>query len=508
MIRPIGCSDHSTPINLAASSQSFFGSAGIYAGDLVASLSKSEQTFWVNLIRRHGLLSPGDRILVAVSGGPDSVALLHVLHELRGDFDLHLEVAHLQHGIRDEEGKEDARFVRQLAASLNLPFHLREVDLPRMKLSTGKGNLEELARRARYGFFSEVAAERDLQKIATAHTLDDQAETAFMWFLRGAGLKGLGGMAPLARTPGETGEGPALIRPFLEVSKAEILKYLEDRRLDFRVDSTNQDPALLRNWLRLDLLPKIHGRLDMQITRRLGQQAEIFRDEEDLLDRLARDCFAGVRTADSLDRLALLTQPRALQRRILRLWIEQARGHLRGLEFVHIEDSLRLIAGEAPQGRVPVPSGWELVREYDRLKIEKQFRHRHAVCYDYPLEIGMVLSIPEAGLELCSERIMVLDGLPKDLMEAVFDTACLTGALSVRNFRRGDRFRPLGMEGRKKIKDLFIEKRVPLSIRARWPLLAAGDEIVWIPGYGRSAAGRVSDATKTVLRITARSIQG
>jgi tRNA(Ile)-lysidine synthase len=461
----------------------------------------------VNLIRRHDLLSPGDRILVAVSGGPDSVALLHVLHELRGDFDLYLEVAHLQHGIRGDAGKEDARFVRQLAGNLNLPFHLKEVDLPRMKLSAGKGNLEELARRARYRFFSDVAAERNLQKIATAHTLDDQAETAFMWFLRGAGLKGLGGMAPLGRTPGETGEGPALIRPFLEVPKAEILEYLEDRRLDFRVDSTNQDPALLRNWLRLDLLPKIHRRIDMQVSRRLGQQAEIFRDEEDLLDGLARDCFAGVRTADGLDRLALLAQPRGLQRRILRLWIEQARGHLRGLEFVHIEDSLRLIAGEAPQGRVAVPGGWELVREYDRLKIEKQLRRRHPVCYDYPLEIGMVLSIPEAGLELWSERIMALDGLPKDLMQAVFDTACLTGALSVRNFRRGDRFRPLGMKGRKKIKDLFIEKRVPLSMRARWPLLAAGDEIVWIPGYGRSATGRVSDVTKTVLRITARSIQ-
>jgi tRNA(Ile)-lysidine synthase len=460
----------------------------------------------VNLIRRHGLLAPGDRILVAVSGGPDSVALLHVLHELRRDFDLHLEVAHLQHGIRGEAGKEDASFVRQLAASLNLTFHLKEVDLPRMKLAAGKGNLEELARRARYRFFSELAAERNLQKIATAHTSDDQAETVFMWFLRGAGLKGLGGMAPLARTPGDTGR--ALIRPFLEVSKADILEYLEDRRLDFRVDSTNQDPALLRNWLRLDLLPKIHRRLDIQVSRRLGQQAEIFRDEDDLLDRLARDCFAAMRAAGSLDRVAFLAQPRALQRRVLRLWIEQARGHLRGLESVHIEDSLRLIAGEAPQGRVAVPGGWELVREYDRLKIEKQFRRRHPLCYDYPLEIGIVLSISEAGLELCSERIIVPDGLPKDLMEAVFDSTALVGALSVRNFRRGDRFRPLGMKGRKKIKDLFIEKRVPLSMRARWPLLVAGDEIVWIPGYGRSAIGRMSDATKTVVRITARSIQG
>jgi tRNA(Ile)-lysidine synthase len=453
------------------------------------------------------LVLRGDCILVAVSGGPDSVALLHAFDELQADLALRLEVAHLQHGLRGEEAKDDARFVAALAGKLGYPFHLKEIDLPQMKSRAGKGNLEALARAERYKFFSDVARQRQLHKVAVAHTLDDQAETALMWFLRGAGSKGLGGMARRSRMPEEADSDLTLIRPFLEVSKAELLEYLENRGFVFRNDSTNQDRALLRNWLRLDLLPEIQRHLDPQVSERLAQQAAIFRGENALLDRLAHDGFASVRAADGIDRTALRDQPTALQRRILRLWIEQTRGHTRGLEFVHIEEALRLISGEAPQGRVPVPGGHELVREYDRLKIVKQFRGRHAVCYDYPLEIGKMLTIPEAGLEFQSERTAP-DALPKSLMEAVFDCDWLKDGLSLRNFRSGDRFQPLGMKGRKKIKDLFIEKRVPLSLRARWPLLAAGDEIVWIPGYGRSAAGQVSGATETVLRIAARPIEG
>ena len=145
---------------------------------------------------KHELWLHGDRILVAVSGGPDSVALLHLLYELREEFQLHLEVAHLQHGIRGEEAKEDARFVAELAAKLGLPFHLKEVNLHQIKSAAGKGNLEALARAERYRFFAAVARERNLNRIATAHTLDDQAETVLMWLLRGSGLKGLGGMLP------------------------------------------------------------------------------------------------------------------------------------------------------------------------------------------------------------------------------------------------------------------------------------------------------------------------
>ena len=154
-------------------------------------------------IEKHRLVSAGDCVLVAVSGGPDSVALLHLLYDLREELELHLEVAHLEHGIRGEEAREDARFVAELAEKLGLPFHLKEVDLHQIKSAAGKGNLEALARAERYRFFGAVARERNLGKIATAHTQDDQAETVLMWILRGSGMKGLGGMPPTHQLDGK-----------------------------------------------------------------------------------------------------------------------------------------------------------------------------------------------------------------------------------------------------------------------------------------------------------------
>jgi len=463
-----------------------------------------------NLAIRQRLLSGGDRVLVAVSGGPDSVALLHLLCELRDQFALHLEVAHLQHGIRGEESKEDATFVAALAESLELPFHLKGIDLPQMKSDAGKGNLEALGRVERYRFFAEVVKDRGLGKVATAHTRDDQAETVMMWFLRGAGKKGSAGMSPLQQLRLANGSPDTLtvIRPLLETSKSEILAYLAEKGLAYRIDLSNQDSAFLRNWIRLELMPKIHERVDDGLSSRLGQQAQLFRDEDLFLEEMARKCHDRIHDGIGLSRTALLGEPKALQRRVLRLWLKQKRGHLRGIDFVHIETLLRLIEEGPAQGRLSIPGGWELVREYEKLRLERRSRGWKSICYNYRLEVGTRLRIDEASIELQSE-LAAKTQLQREfgLMEAAFDASCLTGHLAVRNFRRGDRFQPLGMAGHKKIKDLFIEKKVPLSIRARCPLLTMDEEILWIPGFGRSEIARVSEKTAACICMKAVPIE-
>ena len=456
-----------------------------------------------------GLLSPGDRVLVAVSGGPDSVALLHLLCDLREDLRLQLEVAHLQHGIRGAEAQEDARFVAELAATLGLPLHLKEVNLRQIKSAAGKGNLEALARAERYRFFAAVARERKLGKIATAHTQDDQAETVLMWLLRGSGLKGLGGMPSVHLLDGTNIEPASrlmVVRPLLYVSRAEIEAHLKENDLTFRLDRSNQDLSFLRNWIRLKLIPQLKEKIDHNLPARLGQQAELIREEDNLMDGLARAALDEMRTANGIERGLLLRHSKAMQRRLVRLWIEATRGHLRGLDFQHVESLLDLIANGPPQGRLSIPGGWQLVKEYETLKLDKQSRKmgQQFPCYSYKLRFGEDLLIHEAGLTIQTQEISPsLVRLPDNFMEAVFDIVSLTANLTVRNFRRGDRFQPLGMTGHKKVKELFIEKKVPLAVRATLPLLTLGDEVIWIPGYGRSEYGRITRVTKAILHLKA-----
>lgn len=452
---------------------------------------------------KHNLLRLCDRLLVAVSGGPDSVSLLHLLCEFKNEWDLHLEVAHLQHGIRGDAAQQDAMFVERLAEELKLPFHMREVDLPRLRSAAGRGNLEALARAERYRFFAELVASRKLSKVATAHTQDDQAETVLMWFLRGAGLRGLGGMAPLQQIhiPSEKSSSLTVVRPLLDISKADVLHYLSTRSIAYCTDQTNQDRTYLRNWIRLELLPKIRARAGDGVSARVSQQAGLVRDEDALLHTLTLQTYGSVSADGELLRSALLKQPKALQRRILRYWIEQARGHLRGIDFIHIEALLRLIDKGPAQGKLSIPGGWEFVCEYDRLRLGKTSRGAHRVCYSYELKIGTPLRIREAGSELYAEVLSAVARFPTDLTEALFDASCLTEPLLVRNFRQGDRFKPLGVPGHKKLKDLFIEHKIPLSIRATLPLLVMGQEILWIPGYGRSEIALVRERTERVVHI-------
>jgi tRNA(Ile)-lysidine synthase len=456
-------------------------------------------------IRQQASLIAGDRVLVAVSGGPDSVALLHVLHELRDELALRLEVAHLQHGIRGDEAKADARFVGGLAERLGLAFHLKEIDLPELRSRAGKGNLEALARQQRYRFFADIAQRRGLNKIATAHTQDDQAETMLMWLLRGAGRKGLGGMnaAPSLDAQSDGSHcGVGVIRPFLEITKAEILEYLRHRQLEYQVDSTNRDTKLLRNWIRLELLPQLRERIDGRIVARLAGQAAMLRDEQAVLDQVAQAELEKCRRDDGLDRGILLHRPVALQRLMLRRWIEEVRGNLRGIDFAHVEALSGLAATGPAQGRLAIPGGWELRREYDLLRLVKGSRQRQSICYSYTMTPCAPLSIPEAGVAILLERLPPPVKIqPIGSMEALFDADELPEPLAVRNFRNGDRFAPLGMDGHKKVKDLFIDRKVVLSERAKLPMLIGGDQVLWIPGHGRSRVALVTRASRVVIRI-------
>jgi tRNA(Ile)-lysidine synthase len=460
-------------------------------------------------VKATGLLAAGDRIIMAVSGGPDSVALLYALCDLRQELNLHLEVAHLQHGVRGQDAEADARFVQALAETLELPFHLKEVDIPRLRLQAGKGNLEAIGRRERYAFFAQLARHHHLNKIATAHTADDQAETVLMWLLRGTGRRGLGAMAPIQKVDFDRDNGSgavSLIRPLLGVSKEALLRFLHDRGLRYCTDVTNTDTHYQRNWIRTDLLPRLKAQTDTALIARLAHLAEIARDEDMLLDEIAQRELESSQSEAALCRDQYLVRPKALQRRMLRLWIERTRGHLRGVDFMHIEALHRLICDGPPQGRLSLPGGWEMTREYNALRLARRARLVKTPCFSYPVIIGGVTRVPEAGMIIECRVFQPTLELPSDHWEVFFDRNALGQSLVLRNFRNGDRIQPLGMAGHKKVKDLFIEKRMPVTERARLPLLVMGEEVLWVPGHARSAIGRLGPGAREALRIRAMPV--
>jgi tRNA(Ile)-lysidine synthase len=458
-------------------------------------------------VEKHRMLSPGNRVLVAVSGGADSVALLHILHDLKKQLELSLEVAHLQHGIRGEEGEEDARFVAGLAERLDLVCHVKAIDLPQMKRTSGKGSLEEMGRLERYRFFAETAHRHEIAAVATAHTIDDQAETFVMRLFRGAARTGLAGMAPVRYLDGghDRGSGNVLlIRPLLDATRREVIEFVDQRKLAYRTDNTNADLFYLRNWIRLQVMPELIERFGAELPARLCAQSEVLRDEEDYLADLTRQQLDKVIEGKNLNREAFLNSNKSLRRRMIRLLIQQRRGHLRAIDFDHVEAALSLIADGPPQGRVALPGGWELAREYGTITFERSTRDVKRQCYSYPLHAGTPLNVTEAGMTIESRiRNAPPEKLPQSLMEAVFDADLLKGNLSVRNFRNGDRFQPLGMSGHKKVKDLFIANRLPLRTRAVLPLLIMDEEILWIPGVGRSDFAKTGPATEISLSLKA-----
>jgi tRNA(Ile)-lysidine synthase len=457
-------------------------------------------------IRKHEMFSHGDGVLLGVSGGPDSVALLYLMSILRGEYGLRLAVAHLIHGIRGEEAKKDAQFVAEMAERLAIPVHLKEVGLPRMKMEEGKGNLEAMGRKERYGFFATVAEQCGLNKVATAHTVDDQAETLLMWLLRGSGRRGLSGMPPMRKLtpPGPGKTTPWLVRPLIEASRQEIMDYITEHGLEYRTDQTNLDVRPLRNWIRHRLLPQFRERIDSRVGERLARLAEILRDEERVLDRIARGGLERLGHDRHLMRRALLQEDKAVQRRIIRTWLESSLGNLCGFTFDHVEAIRDFVVQSPPNGRISLPGGWKLVRQYGAFRlVRREPRKVKPVCYSYILPLEGELVIPEAGVKLqslkCSSSSLPR---PRDNLEALFDFADVPAdAFTVRNFRPGDQFQPLGMNGHKKVKDLFIEKKVPPPERRTLPLILRGDEIVWIPQYGRSNVAKTGSQTKEILRV-------
>lgn len=449
-------------------------------------------------IQKYDMLKPGDRVVIGVSGGGDSMALMHILREISPDYHLWLVVAHLDHGLR-AEGKQDELFVRRAAADLGIPFEGRKVDVRVQRQKQGL-NLQEAARQVRYAFLRGVAKKYRAAKIALGHTADDQAESVIMRFLRGSGTRGLSGIPPVREE--------VFIRPLIEVWRAEIEAFLQEKKIPYLSDPSNRSGQFLRSRIRHELLP-ILRQYNPRIREVLVQMADLFRAEEIYWQALVEEKFPGLVLNDTkhaltLDIPSLLKQPFPLRLRMLRFALEKLMGNLRQMNFVHFLSMDRLLKSPEPNQRLSLPRGLTLVKAYRSLTLaHSKGKKEETAAFEHKVLGPGIIDIPEIGrtMQLEYKEASPLEPKAHPANIALLDGDTISFPLILRSIRPGDRFQPLGMEGDKKVKDLLIDCKIPVPERKKIPLLLEGDQILWVGGIRIDHRARLKPQTRRILFV-------
>ena len=453
-------------------------------------------------LRRVGDAAVGRVLVAAVSGGPDSVALLRSLHRLSGPFDLKLHVAHLDHDFRGEEAVEDARFVAGLAEELGLPSTVEKQDPEEYRATRNISSFEQLAREMRYSFLSDTARAAGAPLVALGHTADDQAETVLLHVLRGSGLHGLRGMSEVSPWPWPRGVSDvSLFRPLLNVTKAQTAAYCRKLGQPYREDSGNLLPRFTRNRVRRELMPHLASEYNprvreslLRLSRTASLELDFVESEVDRLWPLVATEGTGWVSLDA-GRSAVLHP--ALRSALIRRAYASISGDTLRLRESHIRAMQQAMGGAMTGWSVDLPGGLVFRREYGRFLMTRADRTEVALPV---MEGEHVLELPAAAGE---EREGVIDGwrvrmrveepgspcpFPEEDSGQLrwterFSLTAIGGRLTLRTRRAGDRFEPLGMMGDKKLQDFFTDAKVPRSLRDRVPLLVSGGRIAWVVGY-------------------------
>jgi tRNA(Ile)-lysidine synthase len=446
------------------------------------------QTRVRQFVRAEGLWPAGAHLLVAVSGGPDSVALLDLLQTAFAlEDDLRLTVAHVHHGLR-AEASEDAFFVERLAELYGLPCLQSWVDVPARVAETGE-SVEEAARILRYAALAELARDVAADRIVTGHTADDQAETVLMRFLRGTGVAGLAGIPP---------QRGVIVRPLLPIWRTEIEAYLRDRELLSCTDLSNLSLDFTRNRLRLELLPQLEAVYAPRLRVRLHHLAELARQDDAALEAIAAEVYARTcaRLPDGVALVPDVTQPLAIRSRLWRHAIAEVTGGLDEIAFEHLAAIGQLQTGES--AHLP---GVQVLHEAGRLVFLPSAEAQRAVTIAaQPLPAPGRLCLLDAGCCVMAADTDATELGGGDI--GVVDAGAVQGTLRVRGWHPGDRFCPYGAPGSRKVQDIFVDAGVPKRLRSRIPLVVDDEGIVWLAGFRIADRVKITPATSRRWRIT------
>ena len=460
-------------------------------------------------LRTHSMIQIGDAVLMGVSGGPDSVALVHILRALSPKYGLKLAIAHLNHGLRGNASNSDQAFVTALAKKFQMPFYVEKKDVRHFQKSR-RLSVEEAARQVRYRFYHRSATEYGYDKIALGHHADDNAEQVLMAMLRGSGPLGLAGIPP-ARPD-------RIIRPLIDLRHSELLDYLAAHKLEYVEDSSNQDLRFMRNKIRSRLIPNLQAEYNPRCVDSLIRMATILTAEEKWIGEHILPIFNDTVVIENADRLGLSLdrlkqEPVAAQRRLIRKALLQVKGNLRRITFAHVEAVLKLVRQGTAGDMLDLPEHTCVRRDHGHLLFLKE-RHkprrtagrdlpRAVPEYSYQLPMAGEILIQEAGLKLCFNELPiehVSDWRRAERRIAHMDRDKLSFPLVIRNFRPGDRFSPLGIRGRQKLKKYFIDHKISRSERMKCPVVLSRNKIIWVAGHRLDNTVKIDPQTRRVLK--------
>jgi tRNA(Ile)-lysidine synthase len=449
-----------------------------------------------------GLIASGDKVLVGVSGGADSIALLHVLHWFSRIQNYSLVVVHINHMARGEDSDADADFVESVAEKLKLPFYLKKIDVGMERLQL-KTSFQDAARIIRYQFFEETLKTVGGNKVALGHSADDQVETILMNIVRGTGLKGLTGI-PQVRG--------YIIRPFLEIHRKELEIYLEEKDISFRNDSSNSDKKYLRNRIRHELIPHLET-YNPGVKKCLQEMSGIAKEEDSLLSQMVKDIFKQKTRFPEDNEKNIIWDiddfqcyPIALRQRLVREIFCCIAGDMQAFTAHHVQQVINLFNSPKPGKTLNIPRGVTVTSSYESVLFAKVV---DGICAKEslvtPIAVPGTTELLEGHIRKMQTQIFTDKRglLSLDAGRQAFLDLEATGlVIKARFFRAGDRFCPLGMTGNKKLKSFFIDRKVPRSMRSQIPILTnANDDIIWVYGQRISQHYRVTDKTEKVLFI-------
>jgi tRNA(Ile)-lysidine synthase len=454
-------------------------------------------------IEKYSMVHRGETIVCGLSGGPDSVCMLHILHRLKDYLGVTPVAVHIHHGIRGKEAEEDMLFSEKFAKELGVEFITRAFNVPELAKQL-KISEEEAGRRLRYDTFREIGKKKAPYKIAVAHNANDVAETFLFNLARGAGLEGL---CSIKRVNED------IIRPLLDVYKDEIMEYLDQNRLGYRIDSTNHECDYTRNKIRNRLIPEMNRVLNTDIVYKILQTTDVLEDDLVWLKESGKKAYEACTTVidgqKEIDCTLFNEYPLALQRQMIRLYLHECTGSLDGYGSYHVNRLIELTKSESPIS-TELPNKYWAIYRYGRLYIGKNQIQKDT----YFTEIS--LSIPgeteSANWKICSEILEADHKTDYRKMAGkyvqFFDFEKTGPCLKVRYRKDGDVFKPIGLNGTKKLKDYFIDNKIEREKRAKIPLIEGPEGILWVVGCGRSDLAKVTDQTEKVLKLSFQETKG